>query len=166
MPAEDFSLAAVIYALSILERWVQDDDVTNTLTGDASSEQGVQTKKKKKRELPFTREQFTNKLKASLSKYVGTPLHLLGNSRLQMLLKLLLLLVQTLLSSGIRKKDNYSVDVESVRQAITSFLLRRDGDVKISSTDSLAALDEFKQLFRTLDPELKSRSCWVYIGPV
>uniref|UniRef100_A0A158QN19 Rab-GAP TBC domain-containing protein n=1 Tax=Haemonchus placei TaxID=6290 RepID=A0A158QN19_HAEPC len=95
IPSDDFNLAAVVYALSILRRWVQKEEAT--LNCDVSLEEGAQKKRKlKKRELPFTRRQLVDKLSECLFKYSGTPLHLLGNRRLQMLLKLLLLLVQPL----------------------------------------------------------------------
>ncbi|PIO60040.1 hypothetical protein TELCIR_18480, partial [Teladorsagia circumcincta] len=81
---------------SALRRWVEDDDATTSSNGAGeSSKAEVQERKKmKKRELPFTRQQFINKLNDCLFKYIGTPLNMLENGRLQMLLKLLLLLVQ------------------------------------------------------------------------
>nr|CDJ93670.1 Protein of unknown function DUF1740 domain containing protein [Haemonchus contortus] len=158
IPSDDFNLAAVVYALSILRRWVQKEEVT--LNCDVSLEEGAQKKRKlKKRELPFTRRQLIDKLSECLFKYSGTPLHLLGNRRLQMLLKLLLLLVQTLFDRGVLKKYTAETDVAAL-ESVARFLLRRNADAKISNTDILAALDEFRQLFRTLDSNLKPLSCF------
>ncbi|KAK6023652.1 hypothetical protein OSTOST_10552, partial [Ostertagia ostertagi] len=95
IPNDDFNLATVIYALSILRRWIQDDDaVALPSDGGSSKEETQKRKKSKKHDLSFTRQQYINKLNDCLYKYISTPLLMLENGRLQMLLKLLLLLVQ------------------------------------------------------------------------
>ncbi|VDP15595.1 unnamed protein product [Heligmosomoides polygyrus] len=153
---EDFKLAIVVYALGILKRWVHDTIPESVV--EAEKEQGK--KRKKRDERPFTQDHFIEKMKNCLFKGLSNPLHLQSAGVLQVSLRLLLSLVEAQLNYG--KKGvprDYESNLRSVRETITNFLLRRECD-KVSPTDTLAALDAWRQLVRTLDMPGKMFSCF------
>ncbi|VDL72115.1 unnamed protein product [Nippostrongylus brasiliensis] len=162
MTREEFELAVVAYAVSVSRRWVQEGGEGFCPSNPDENETQQKKKKKKKEGRLFTRSRLIERLRNLVFNDVATPLHLLGPRRTQILLRMLISLIQAIL---VRKTNNIAgsstdreSDVELVREAIAAFVLRKNCE-KVTKTDALAALDAWKQLFRSLDRN-KSLTCF------
>ncbi|KJH47958.1 hypothetical protein DICVIV_05934 [Dictyocaulus viviparus] len=147
LPREDLELTVAAYALNMFGRWVRkESEERNKKVDDEEFHQPLK-KKKKKDDREFTVPQYVEKLKEFIYKIGDSSLFSLEPVRLQVLLKTLLSLIQI-------------VPRSSALDLITRFLLRKGDHVKLSPTDALAALEEWKQLFRTLDNYFKPLPCF------
>ncbi|VDK45579.1 unnamed protein product [Cylicostephanus goldi] len=131
---KDFDLIIAAYALKIFERWARDEKASSSLTegGEAAKD------KKKKKEKNFLRSHYVEQLSAFLSNSNEVPFVQQSPRKLVVLLRMLLCLVQNL--------PHHRVLAE-----ITRFFLRKKKDEEVSPTEALSALDEWNNIFRTVE---------------
>ncbi|KAJ1362674.1 hypothetical protein KIN20_022321 [Parelaphostrongylus tenuis] len=149
LPTEEFEMTIVAYALNLFARWVCEDnvDVEQEVEQRTSNKQKAKPKKIKKGDRPFTSSQYITKLKEFIYKMGGHPISRMGPMQRQVVLRTLLSLVQAL-------PFEFALDI------ITRIMLGKGDQDKLFPTDTLAALDEWKGLFRVIPDYSKPLSCF------
>uniref|UniRef100_A0A0K0DGZ6 Uncharacterized protein n=1 Tax=Angiostrongylus cantonensis TaxID=6313 RepID=A0A0K0DGZ6_ANGCA len=158
----EFESAVAAYTLILFARWVREDniDVVQVPEHRASNEKKKKQKKIKKGDRQFTSSQYVEKLKEFVHKIIDTPL-LMGSMQLQILLRTLLSLVQAVPHSSVLDIITRILLRKGYEEKIKNFMIfHQTLFLKLSPTDALAALNEWKRLFRTTEDFSKPISCF------